>query len=177
MPIAFGQTAWIDDVALALERQIAVSGALPRDRVFLYLGRADDLAKNPQGERFASIGFRTQRADLGIVAGGGKEHSAWDASALVNVFARLGTDREMQDARLLKDRSNGVAALVRKVAAAVQLFTGAKHEDGNASWFVQPSRIHGITWNPRPIATGWAWAEIELGLKFRTDLTTAGASG
>lgn len=169
--IAFGSAAWVDAVLDVLERRIADRVPLDRRRVFPFAGEPDRLLKNPPAEQFVTLWPLSMPPDRGIVAGGGAAHTAWDASVRVDVFARLGTDRELSDANLMRDRSLGFARLVELVVKAVQVWDGSA--DGSTSPFIHPPRVGpgGVRFNPRSPEPGWGWARVELAAKFRTDFT------
>ena len=169
--IAYGQPTWIDAVLDLVEARVSAVASLPRERVFSYAGEPDKLAAMPHAEQFVTAWFVGMPPIAGIVAGGGAAHTAFDSTLRLDVFVRIGTDREMSDSRLLRDRSFGFAGLVRKVVKAVQVW-GAEAAD-NTSPFIEPARLvsPGISFNPRTPPTGWAWARAMLGVKFRTDFT------
>lgn len=164
----FGAPAWIDGVADALERAIAAGTGLPRERVFPYFGRPEDLLKFPPAGSFVAVGGPALPVDAGILTGGGAEHCVFDGRFPVHVFARLATDREFRDAKYLRDGSHGIGGLVRKAAKAVLMLSA--EQDGRSP-FVEPARFARIDFSPRSAPLGWGWATIDVEVKFRTDFT------
>lgn len=167
--IAFGQPVWVDAVLDAIEGRVALGTGLPRERVFSYAGEPDKLQLNPQAEQFVSCWVSALPVINSFVAGGGAAHTGFDSTLRLDVFVRIGLDRELTDVRLLRDKSFGFAGLVRRTIKAFQGWHGSA--DNATSPFVAPSRLAGVAFNPRTPPTGWAWARVTLGVKFRTDFT------
>jgi hypothetical protein len=167
--IAYGQDAWLTDVLDAAAKRVADESGLPRDKAFLYAGEPDDLLANPPAEKFVTLWATDMPADLRAVAGGGAAYSAWDCTLRLDVFARLGTDQQLRDTRMMQDASHGYGALVKAVAKAVQVW-GAEAAD-DTSILREPMRVPRITFNPRKPKTGWGWARVEVRASFRTDLS------
>lgn len=170
--IAFGTPTWVDEVLDLVEARVADGSGLPRDKVFSYAGEPADLAGTPPGEKFIACWFTGLPVMPGYVAGGGAAHTAFDSTLRLDVFVRLGTDKQLQDTKLLRDASHGFAKLVRRTVKAVQVWHGVA-AGADSSPFIEPTRMvgPGVAFNPRTPPTGWGWARVTLGVKFRTDFT------
>lgn len=173
MPVvAFGASAWITDVLDSLERQLAAGTGLPRDKVLSYLGRPEDLLSKPQADRFISVTPEDFPLHQATVTGGGAEWTRFDGRFTIHVFARLGTDKELSDFKLLRDRSVGLAELVKKAVKSVQQWFPQQTAAGvTSSILIEPARLGSVRFNPRNPKPGWAFAGMDLGCKFRTDFT------
>lgn len=172
MAIQFGVgTIQADEVLDRLEARIAEVAGLPRDKVFSYAGEPEVLCQNATADQFVTAWFTRLDPDMASVAGGGAAFTVMNSAPRFDVFARLGTDQEFRDSRLLRDRTHGYGQLVYKVAKAFHVW--ATVPDGGTTAFCEPTRLGqaGITFNPRKPPTGWAWARIAGSAKFQTDYT------
>lgn len=170
--ILFGQSQlWVGEVLDVLEARIADVTGLPRDKVFAYAGEPEDLCARPRGDKFITTWFTNLPPDMASAAGGGSAYTVINSTPRIDVFARVGTDKELADARLLKDKSLGYGELVRKTVKAFHIWSGSI--DGATSPFTQPPRLApaGVTFNPRKPPTGWAWARVAVLANWRADLT------
>lgn len=174
MPVtAFGLPAWVDTVLPLIENRVARQAGFDPSRVFSYLGDPAALLKASPAPQFVAVVPDDFPVDQAAVKGGGAEFTLFAGRFRLNVFTLLGTDRELADSRLMRDRSFGAAAAVRRVAKAVQVWVPYE-SDGTSCRLVEPARLVRVKFNPRTPPTGWSWAEVIVEAKFRTDFTTAG---
>jgi hypothetical protein len=171
MAVAFGDPAWLPQLADRLGQRISDVTKIPRDRVFEYAGDFEGLLKTIQAEKCVAVWFDWLKPDVAAVAGGGVPGTVMDGLARADVFARLATGREQTDARILRDFSAGLAETVRLTAKAIHVFSA---EQNGSSPFTQPSRLApgGIDWTfHRKLPTGWAAARVLVSFRFRADLS------
>lgn len=171
MAVTYTGDAWVDVVSARLEAVVAAGANLSADCVFLSLSDPAELVAHAPANRFVTVAPARMPVNLPLLAGAGSAHTGFDSAWQVDVYGRLGTDREHRSARQFRDASAGLAALVFKVATAVQL--NPLVDAADVSPLREPCRITDISWNPTRPPPGWAVARLTVQVKMRTDLSGA----
>jgi hypothetical protein len=170
--IEFGLSATPAQVLDLIEGRVSWGTGLPKERIFTYVGQFDALLRDPPAEKFAAVVPEDFPLDAPTTTGGGAEWTRFNSRVVVHVAARLATDREKTDVRVLRDASRGFVDMARKALRAVHLWYPT-NPAGTASYLIEPARATGLRFNPRNPPAGWGWAAVTLDVKFRTDNTLA----
>jgi len=168
--IAFGSPTWMDDVLEAVEIRVSAAANFPRSRVFSYAGEPADLLEAPQAEQFVTCWFESLQVDQELLIGGGPANTGLDDVLLIEVFQRFNLDRESQDSKLLRSKSIGFAALVKRIGKAFQGWFPTD-STGLISTLREPTRVLGFQFRPRKPANGWARAAVRISARFIADLS------
>lgn len=164
---------WIDEVVTRIEDTLkAVTPKLvAADLIFTYDGDTANLEKYPDSDRFIVVCPVEAIVNQSILAGAGAPHTVSDSLFAVDVYKRVGQERDRRSDRKFKHTS-GLTPFVREVINALQvqpLFVFDPDDDYYKTPLVHPMRLVRYQWNPRRPQSGWGWCRTTWAVKFRTD--------
>jgi hypothetical protein len=161
----------MDDVLEAVETRVSTAANFSRSRVFSYAGDSAELLESQTvGEQFVTCWFESLQVDQELLIGGGPANTGLDDVLLIEVFQRFNLDRESQDSKLLRSKSIGFAALVKRIGKAFQGWFPTD-STGLISTLREPTRVLGFQFRLRKPANGWARAAVRISARFIADLS------
>jgi len=163
-------SAWVDTISDRLEQAISLGTQIPREYVFFSLADPREHAEHITQDCFVTIAPVNFPVDSSMTAGAGRPHLIFLSKWRISLFFRLGQDQEMKDIQLIRGRSGkNFARRVYDLIAGIHL----KDLDNgaNLSPLTEPCRVESVSWHARTPKLGWAWAEVDLSVKFRLQLS------
>lgn len=169
----FDRSIWLDGLLERLEAHLVAQRVYAADAVFVYLGDGGDLLENPPRETFLAIGVQSVTPEQELWDGAGLVVPQFNGLFTLTQYTRLWVDRTKVDARLIKDKSRGLAWSLRTLVKALQLWDARDATDGSP--LAEPGRLAGPAhFNGKRTPFGWASVQSTWELKFRADLAPGG---
>lgn len=168
--VRFGEPAWIDTILTRIGDRLVDTPAvgLAADLIFVYEGEPTDLLSKPPADRFLVLAPVRLPVSQGPVIGGGAAHTVFEGQFRVDVFRRVGGDREFRSFRSLT-QAEGLSPFVQDVITALQLEPLTLTSLGiTTTPLTQPMRLVSADFNPRKPQAGWSWCRTMWLIPFRT---------
>jgi len=169
--VTFGTQTWVDELLRQCVKKLADVTRLPADCVFETLARDEDHLQFPPADRFVTVTPTTFPVDAPGVSGGGRLTTGFNGRFRTALFARIASDQELRDGRLLRDRVGGALAMQQLILEALQQFSPLN--SAGACILREPMRIEGWDVQPKTPKAGTPWAVIASiwNLKFTSNIS------